>query len=222
MEDISKLLELCKQIAGITIYDLTTILNVTCPTSLKSNKGWIGQLIESYLGVKINNLPTVDFPHLGLELKTIPINIKTLTPTESTYICTAPINDINLHWEKSVVYQKLSKVLWVPIESSAKLNLYSRRIGKPFLWQPNKKQAMILKNDWYELTEILRIGKLGSLSAKYGKYLQIRPKAANCKVKLINYKTIDEEHIKTVARGFYLRANFTKQILAKFFAHNQI
>lgn len=217
MQNIKELLDLCQKIAGITIYELANMLNIACPASLKSNKGWIGQLLELYLGAKSYNLPIPDFPELGVELKTIPVNMRTLTPTESTYICTAHLNNLTIDWEKSIVYKKLAKILWIPIESSPKLSLYNRRIGKSFLWQPNEQQAIILKNDWYELTEMLGLGKLQLLSAKYGSYLQVRPKAANCKTTLISYKTIDGGYIKTVARGFYLRASFTKQILAEHF-----
>jgi DNA mismatch repair protein MutH len=217
MQNIKELLDLCQKIAGITIYELANMLNIACTASLKSNKGWIGQLLELYLGAKSYNLPIPDFPELGVELKTIPVNMRTLTPTESTYICTAPLNNLTLDWKKSIVYKKLAKILWIPIESSPKLSLSNRRIGKSFLWQPNEQQAIILKNDWYELTEMLGLGKLQLLSAKYGSYLQVRPKAANCKTTLISYKTIDGGYIKTVARGFYLRASFTKQILAEHF-----
>lgn len=218
MLNTKELLDLCQKIAGITIYELANMLNISCPASLKSNKGWIGQLLEIYLGVNSNNLPIPDFPHLGIELKTIPVNMKTLNPTESTFVCTARLNDINFVWEKSIVYQKLCKVLWIPIETSPKLSLQNRRIGKSFLWQPTQQQAIILKNDWYELTEIFGLGKLELLSAKYGKYLQVRPKAADCKSKLINYKSINGGFIQTVNRGFYLRASFTKKILADHFS----
>lgn len=217
MKNVKELLDICQKIAGIKIYELAKMLNINCPKSLEINKGWIGQLLEMYLGANSNNLPIPDFPDLGIELKTIPVNLKTLAPTESTFVCKAQLNNVNCTWEKSIVYQKLSKVLWIPIETDPKLSLHERRIGKSFLWQPTLQQAIILKNDWYELTEILNLGKLELLSAKYGQYLQLRPKAANCKSNLIIYKTINGGYIKTVARGFYLRASFTKQILADHF-----
>jgi DNA mismatch repair protein MutH len=55
------------------------------------------------------------------------------------------------------------------------------------------------------------------LSAKYGQYLQIRPKAANCRNNLVDYLTNEGEIVKTVNRGFYLRANFTKKIFFESF-----
>lgn len=218
MKSIKELLHLCDQIAGITILELASLLNTTSPKSLNNNKGWIGQLLEKYLGAKSGNLPITDFPHLGIELKTIPVNSKTLQPLESTFICTAPLNQPNINWESSVVKLKLSHILWIPIEECLpNINFTKRRIGKAFLWQPKPQELAILKQDWQELTELIQLGNIKLLSAKYGRYLQIRPKALNCKKNLSNYITSDGESIKTVARGFYLRTNFTKTILANYF-----
>ncbi len=217
MQNIKELLDLCQNIAGMTIAELSGSLKMSCPQSLNNNKGWLGQLLEQYLGATSGNLPIADFPNLGIELKTIPINPKTLCPIESTYICMAPLNQPNISWEQSVVKLKLSKVLWVPIESLPNLNLANRRVGKSFLWQPSQQQAIILQNDWQELTEMLQLGNIQLLSAKYGRYLQIRPKAANCKSNLVEYITREGECIKTVNRGFYLRTSFTKQILTENF-----
>ena len=215
MQNVKELLELCQNISGMTIAELASLLKITCPKSLNHNKGWIGQLLEQYLGATGYNLPITDFPKLGIELKTIPINPKTLSPLESTFVCTAPLNAPSTTWEQSIVKLKLSKVLWVPIESLPNLSLGNRRIGKSFLWQPSQQQAIILQNDWQELTEMLQLGNIQLLSAKYGRYLQIRPKAANCKTNLVNYLTIDGDTIQTVNRGFYLRSSFTKKILAE-------
>lgn len=217
MQNVKELLNLCQNIAGITIKELADLINVPCPQSLNKNKGWIGQLLEQYLGATGGNLPIADFPELGIELKTVPINPKTLCPLESTYICTASLYASRISWEQSVVKLKLSKVLWIPIESSLNLSLADRRIGKAFLWQPNEQQAIILEKDWRELTEMLQLGNIKMLSAKYGQYLQIRPKAANCRNNLVDYLTNEGEIVKTVNRGFYLRANFTKKILFESF-----
>ena len=217
MKSTKELLELCDKIAGITIYELADFLKIIPPESLNKNKGWVGQLLEQYLGATGGNLPITDFPHLGTELKTIPVNPTNLHPLESTFICTATLKQPTITWEQSTVKLKLSNVLWLPIESSCKINLIKRRIGKAFLWQPNIHQTAILKQDWQELTEIMQLGHIKLLSAKYGRYLQIRPKAANCKNNLAEYITRDGESIKTVTRGFYLRTSFTKTILANYF-----
>ena len=60
--------------------------------------------------------------------------------------------------------------------------------------------------------EMLALGYGQNLSAKFGTYLHIRPKAANSKV-LIDYITQDGISTKIVPKGFYLRPSFTQQIL---------
>lgn len=217
MKTVQDLLDCCNQIAGVSILELATALNIVPPNNLKNNKGWIGQLLERYLEAEGGNLPIVDFPSLGVELKTIPINPNTLQPLESTFVCTANFNQVAASWEQSIVKLKLSNVLWIPIESYFNIELTSRRIGTAFLWQPTIEDLQILQQDWQELTEMLQLGRIQFLSARYGRYLQIRPKALNCKHKLVNYLNIDQEAIKTVVRGFYLRTSFTKNILSNYF-----
>ena len=175
MQSVNKLLKLCDQIAGITILELAHLLQIDVPKSLSNNKGWIGQLLEAYLGAKSGNLPITDFPEIGIELKTIPVNSKTLQPLESTFVCTAPLQQPHITWETSVVKLKLSNVLWIPIECANNMHFTQRRIGKAFLWRPNQQELNVLQQDWQELTELITLGNIQLLSAKYGKYLQIIP-----------------------------------------------
>jgi DNA mismatch repair protein MutH len=202
-------------IAGKKISELAKHHGISIPTSLHRTKGWIGQLIEIALGATAGNKSMPDFPTLGIELKTLPLN-QHLQPSETTYVCTAPLNSINTIWEQSSVYHKLRHVLWVPVEGTTTKPLAKRHIGTPFLWQPSQKQMAVLKQDWEELMEYIQLGGISNLSAKHGKYLQIRPKAANSKV-LINAINNDGTAIKTVPKGFYLRTAFTKIILQERF-----
>jgi DNA mismatch repair protein MutH len=212
---ISELIYRFQAIAGKKIEDLALQCNIDIPNSLHYTKGWVGQLIEYVLGANSGNKSIPDFPTLGIELKTIPLNA-TLQPSESTYVCTAKINSTITDWKQSPVYNKLKHVLWVPVEASQNKPLKERRFGTPFLWQPCNKQLEILKQDWEELMELLQLGGIENLSAKHGTYLQIRPKAANSKV-LINSLNNVGNPIKTVPKGFYLRTIFTKLILQKQF-----
>lgn len=202
-------------IAGKKIADLAKQHKIAIPATLNRTKGWMGQLIELTLGAKAGNKAMPDFPNLGIELKTLPLN-RALQPSESTYVCTAPLHTENTTWEQSIVYHKLRHVLWVPIEGVSNKPLAERCIGTPFLWQPSKEQLAALRQDWEELMDFLQLGNVATLSAKHGKFLQIRPKAANSRV-LVNTINIDGKMIKTVPKGFYLRTIFTKLILQKQF-----
>lgn len=215
MEDTKELLHACQNIAGLSIRELAKKLSLPCPNILSKDKGWIGKLLEASLGVKANNLPIPDFPTLGIELKTIPIHYKKLEPIESTYVCSISFNQLELTWEQSVVNKKLAKVLWIPIAVAPHIDWLDRKIGTGFLWEPTEPQLKILRNDWEELTEMLYLGKIDLLSAHYGQYLQLRPKANNCRSNLIKHTNLEDNDILTVARGFYLRRSFTKEILLK-------
>jgi DNA mismatch repair protein MutH len=212
---IAELISRYNAIAGEKIADLAKQYGIAIPLSLHRTKGWVGQLIELILGANAGNKSIPDFPNLGIELKTIPLN-QSLQPSESTYICTAQLHATAITWKQSSVYNKLRHVLWVPIEGTSIKPLAERWIGTPFLWQPNKEQLTILQQDWEELMELLQLGSITNLSAKYGKYLQIRPKAANSNV-LIDAINDDGMIIKTVPKGFYLRSAFTKEILQQQF-----
>lgn len=210
-QNIQELQTRCSQLAGRTIHSIAQELNLTIPKNLLHAKGWVGQLIETYLGTSAGNKALPDFPNLGIELKTIPVDRNT-KPLESTYVCTVQTNQNVLYWRDSWVYQKLRQVLWVPILATPDLAIMNRVIGTPILWQMSEAIEEILRIDWEELMEMLELGHGKTLSAKFGTYLHIRPKAANSNV-LINYVDEAGNNTKIVPKGFYLRSEFTARIL---------
>lgn len=203
----------CQTLAGKRLGELAALYHQKIPTTLIKDKGFIGQLIEMHLGGGMSNLPGPDFPNLGIELKTLPLNADG-TPRESTYVCTAPLGlqaEME-HWENSRVREKLACVLWVPIEAEPTIPICDRHIGTPILWRLDPKTEKILRQDWEELTLMLRLGQINSLSARIGTYLQIRPKAAHSRILTT---TLDEEgeEIFVNPKGFYLRSLLTQKIL---------
>lgn len=212
----TELLHRAKSIAGLTLGELAQELGVSVPPDLKRDKGWVGQLIEIALGAKAGSKPEQDFAHLGIELKTIPINANGF-PLETTFVSLAPlIQNSGVNWESSHVKHKLSRVLWIPVQGERQIPLAERFIGAPILWQPNAEQENRLRRDWEELMDYIVLGKLHQINATYGEVLQLRPKGANnrARAKGVNAKG---EIIDTLPLGFYLRKTFTAEILQKFF-----
>lgn len=205
------LLDRAIALTGKTILELAKQCNELVPPSLNQSKGWIGQLIEKHLGADSGQLSQPDFAHLGIELKTLPINSQG-QPCESTYICTAPIPPQDRKWETSRVWRKMAKILWVPVESSREKPLNTLRIGYPILWSPCTIIQRQLQQDWEELTELMTLGHFDKLSAHHGQYLQIRPKAANAKT-LIRALDYSGNLTMVVPKGFYIRTALTKHIL---------
>lgn len=211
----TELLHRAKSIAGLTLGELAQELGVSVPPDLKRDKGWVGQLIEIALGAKAGSKPEQDFAHLGIELKTIPINAHGF-PLETTFVSLAPlIQNSGVNWESSHVKHKLSRVLWIPVQGERHIPLAERFIGTPILWQPSKAQEYRLRRDWEELMDYIVLGKLHQINATYGEVLQLRPKGANSRTRAkgINAKG---EIIDTLPLGFYLRKEFTAEILQNF------
>jgi DNA mismatch repair protein MutH len=186
------------------------------PNNLMQNKGVIGQLLEVALGADTCNLDQPDFINLGIELKTIPVSSYG-SPIESTYICYANLPPKETSWHNSRVQRKTAKILWIPYEGDKNIPLPSRQIGSPYLWEPNLVILNQMKNDWEEITELMMEGRYEELSAKKGKIIQLRPKAANSKT-LIQVTNEQGEPIHTVPKGFYFRRSFTNHLFSKFYA----
>lgn len=215
-ESISQLLDRAKQFAGLTLGDLAQMAQIKVPKDFKRDKGWTGQLIETCLGAAAGSTPQQDFPELGVELKTIPID-DSGAPLETTYVCYAPLTGVaGVSWTQSNVKNKLRCVLWLPIQGNRNIAPAERKIGTAVLWQPNQEQSALLQQDWEELMDMITLGQVEAITARHGQVMQLRPKAANGKA-LTDAVGFDGSIIKTRPRGFYLRKSFTQQILQNAF-----
>jgi len=212
-----ELLERAQLIAGISYAELAQEAGMTVPPDLKKDKGWVGQLLEWHLGATAGSKPQQDFEDLGIELKSIPISY-TGKPLETTFVCVAPLTGVHgLTWENSHVRNKLSRVLWIPVEGEREIPLAERRVGTPLIWSPSADEEAQLKADWEELMEFIVLGKVSQITAKHGEVLQLRPKAANGRVLTEAYGA-NGKPIRTQPRGFYLRTQFTANILQNYYA----
>ena len=210
-----ELLSRAQAIAGLSFGELATQLSIPVPPDLKRDKGWVGMLLETALGATAGSKAEQDFHHLGIELKTIPINAQGY-PLETTFVSLAPlIQNSGVNWQNSHVRHKLSRVLWIPIEGSRSIPLAERRIGIPILWQPTEQQERLLQRDWEELMDYIVLGQLDKINARLGEVLQLRPKGANSK-SLTKGIGKNGEIIDTLPLGFYLRKEFTHEILQQF------
>lgn len=221
---INEILKKAKSLRGYTLKQLTSYLEINHPESLLHAKGLTGQIIEFLLGATAQSKPLPDFPELNLEIKSIPIDINE-NPLETTYICQVPLlhkNTKNIYdFKQSVLYKKIFKILWLPIITNKNQDSTQRTIGSAFIWGPNSSELSLIEQDWLELTEMVQTGDIEKVSSHFGQVLQIRPKAANSSC-VTNGIGESGENIKTLPRGFYLRTNFTKQILKKHHQNNEI
>ena len=215
-QDEVELLQRAQQLSGQTFAALAAQLGLPVPANLKRDKGWVGMLIEMHLGASAGSKAEQDFAHLGIELKTIPVDAQG-KPLETTFVCVAPLTgNSGVTWETSHVRHKLSRVLWIPIEGDRALPLAERHVGSPLLWHPSEEEDQQLREDWEELMDMIVLGQVERITARHGAWLQIRPKAANSKALT---EAIGEhgEPIMTLPRGFYLKKSFTGPLLARHF-----
>ncbi|WP_462171189.1 DNA mismatch repair endonuclease MutH [Pseudoalteromonas xiamenensis] len=208
----AELMQRVDAIAGLTLGEIAQHYQFKVPENLLKEKGWIGQLIEYVLGASAGSKPVPDFELLGIELKTLPIGYNG-KPLETTYVSVVPLIDVTgLQWENSVVRHKLSHVLWLPILAERNIAPIDRTIGSGFLWKPSATQEAAIRRDWEEQLELIALNRVEEINGHLGEVMQIRPKAANSKA-LTDAIGPHGKAIKTLPRGFYLKTQFTADIL---------
>jgi DNA mismatch repair protein MutH len=213
---IDELFERASQLAGQRFADLAARAQLAIPADLRRDKGWVGMMLEHYLGATAGSKPTQDFPELGIELKTLPVDAAG-KPLETTFVCVAPLLNIaGVNWQTSNVRNKLQCVLWLPIDGRREIPLADRVVGSAFIWQPTPQQEAILQRDWEEHMDRIALGQVEHITARQGEALQIRPKAADGSA-LTDAIGPDGSIIQVRPRGFYLKKNFTEQIIQQVF-----
>ncbi|MBS0849444.1 DNA mismatch repair endonuclease MutH [Citrobacter sp. JGM124] len=217
-DSASALLKQAQSIAGYTLGELAQLAGMPVPPNLKRDKGWVGGLLELWLGASAGSKPEQDFAALGIELKSIPVDARG-RPLETTFVCVAPLTgNSGVVWETSHVRHKLKRVLWVPVEGERHIPLADRHVGSPLLWSPSAEEEQQLRLDFEELMDLIVLGHVERITARHGEVMQLRPKAANSRV-LTEAIGIDGAPIMTLPRGFYLKKNFTAALLARYFSH---
>lgn len=206
---IHDIYKLSCQLDGCHISTVAATQNINTPTNLKTDKGFIGAVVEAFLGTDAGCAPLPDFVSLGLELKTIPVD-KNNRARETTFVSSVHLPVRETDFEQSSVAAKLRHVLWVPYHAAE--SVQDMKFGQPVLWQPSTDEWQLLKDDWEMLMEALRFGD-PNLTGSMGEALHLRPKAANSR-KRVKVMT-DEGYIMTVPKGFYLRTSFTNLVLAR-------
>ena len=205
-----------QSLAGKRLHHLVRELGWTIPSDLGRHKGWMGQLVEAALGAQAGNRAAPDFPSLGVELKTIPVDASG-RPLETTFVCTVSQRDPDaIEWATSPAKKKLDHILWVPILVSVEA-AEDRMIGSPLRWRPTSAEEAMLRRDWQEHMDVIRRGLADAITAHDGQVLQIRPKGASAESQTWG-RDSEDNLVLTRPRAFYLRRSFTEAMLARHFA----
>jgi DNA mismatch repair protein MutH len=215
--DEAELIERAAALAGLRLAELALRLNAKVPPNLLRAKGFVGGLLERALGASAGSRALPDFPELGIELKTLPVD-RAGAPVESTFVCTIPLTEIGqVEWADSRVRRKLATVLWVPVEGERSIAVGERRIGQALLYRLTSEDEAVLRADWEELAGFIGRGHVEQLTGHLGRFLQIRPKAAHSRARRVGFDA-DGAPFAALPKGFYLRPSFTRTLLERHFA----
>ena len=196
-------------LTGVSVDDLASYAGVHLHHDAVRQKGKLGELCEWYLGATAGSAKLHDFPQLGIELKTIPVD-EDLKPRETTFVASLHLQVADrLDWANSWVREKLAHVLWLPVVTRDE---GPRHFGSPLLWRPTPEQEQILHDDFDDIVGTIGAGGIESVTARLGRWLQLRPKAQDSHDRTLVLGP-DGEWLATVPRGFYLRSRFTGALL---------
>ncbi len=212
----AELLERAQCLAGRSLGDVARQFGRKAPADLRRDKGFVGQLFELALGATAGSRAKPDFEHLGIELKSIPVDPRG-APLETTFVCTIDLLDVGrIEWEQSRVRSKLARVLWMPVLGLRDVPVPERAIGTPLIWSPTAQDEADLRWDWEELAGLIGRGDVDEITGHLGKVMQVRPKAANSMARR-RAQDVEGWRVDALPRGFYLRTSFTARILEAHF-----
>jgi len=201
--DEAELKKRLARLAGLPLGSIAKAQGAAVPGDLRRYKGWVGVLLERALGATAASRAEPDFPLLGIELKTIPVDERG-RPLESCFVASLDLAAEDLRWETSAVRKKLSRVAWLAVQASPRIPLADRRCGAALLWSPSAEEERGLRGDYQDIVELLQDG--ARITARTGVSLQLRPKGRD--KKHLRW-ALDEEGApsRTAPRAFHVPAS---------------
>lgn len=209
---VEELLARARALRGRTVASIAEEIGASIKGEAVRTKGRPGEIIERALGATGGPKAVVDFPELGVELKTVPID-EGGRPIETTYVCKISLADADTQeWETSWVRAKLARVLFVPLFAPEGRPWPERVVGEAVLWSPSSEEEAVLRADFDDAMGLIGVGRIEELTAHLGQWLQVRPKARDGAKSGVAFGP-ENEAIAAVPRGFYLRTTLTGAIL---------
>ncbi|MCL6428878.1 Type-2 restriction enzyme Sau3AI [Spiroplasma sp. JKS002669] len=184
------------------------------------NKGYVGNIIESYFGIKRNNFSKPDLHHLGIEIKSTPLkklkNKEDFSIKERMVLNIINFNQENLNdFYQSSFFKKNKKILMVYYLFNDEI-LDKDYFIHNFIYHDLSKIPLndlnIIKNDWQIIANKIKMGKAHQLSERLTKYLGACPKGNTKNDSLINQPFSD---IKAMRRAYSFKPHYLKYLLIK-------
>lgn len=178
-------------------------------------KGASGLIIENLLGLENNNSKKADLEELNIEIKVLPIQLRTLKAKEPTQI--KMINYVRVakeKWETAEIRDKIETIFWIAYgvrkENGKNCSQDKYMILDWFIDMPNEECKRIFKEDWEEIKSYIVKGRADHLSCSMGRYIEPKTKGKN------NQDKTDAPDgkgglIKVRRRAFYFKKNYTNK-----------
>ena len=176
-------------------------------------KGASGLIIENLLGLSNNSSPKADLEGLGIELKVLPVQLKTLKAKEPTQI--KMINYVKLvkeKWESAEIRQKIETIFWIAYgvakENGKNVSQDKYVILDWFIDVPSQETQGVFKKDWELIKAFIVEGKADKLSCSMGEYIEPKTKGKNNR-DLTDAPDGKGGLIKVKRRAFYFKKKYT-------------
>lgn len=218
--NINSIMNYAKMIRGKTFRQILIEANLSAEEiawveSKQSDKGLPGKIIEaSYFGYELNSRQEADFEHVGLELKSTPVDIKkdgslkvgeTLSITQIDFA-----HPVQNDFYKSHLFQKLN---WMLVVFYLRNRTFCSKLDYEVLYpcpvRPTYKDLLIIEQDYLLINQKIQMGKAHTLSRRDGIYLGTAPKSTKAS------KTITPFYggPPLVKRSYTLKKSYVQEML---------
>ena len=181
--DIESVEEYAASAVESTLRKLTSSNNL--PSAIQK-RGSFGTALETfYFKIPQNSSAQVDFPKIGLELKSTPMQLRKGQFVAKERLVISMINFhsiVDENWDEASLLKKLRKVLIMSYLYEAGVNPVDYRILSSMIWSPPKEDMDQFRRDWEKIREMVIAGKAHLISSSDTLYLEACTKAANSKV----------------------------------------
>lgn len=206
-------IDIIEENKGKTIGDIYK--NIAGDSHSHFKKGASGLIVENLLGLKNNSSPKADLEELKVEIKVLPIFLKSCKAKEPTQIKMINFLEVAQEtWETSKIRDKIETILWivygVPKNPETKKNESQDKyvLLDWFIDVPDGCKQDIFKKDWELIHNFIVAGRGDELSCSMGEYIEPKTKGRN------NKDTTPAPDgrggiVKVRRRAFYFKKNYT-------------
>ncbi len=183
IKSIRELLAKAKWLEGKTLQQISKEITKTDKASRVTTKGNAGYVIEEgYFGIKKNSEQKADIGHLGVEVKTCPLQYNRAR-TKLSVKEPLSLNIINYYEEakhtnltESSMYKKNRKILFVCYIHDEKGPRSKYKVKYVFLWQMTPEVIDELEPDYQKILYMINSGKAHQIHQGQNEYLTLCPK----------------------------------------------